>query len=255
METEVNSPDTDSLPTDPLPETLSKSDLIQGKVLLNTGSEELVVHMLKSVGTKSKTSEQAGLTNLLEKISVQFNPDRSKNATAQEIRNPYAFDSETGYTCYVTDIYSSFHKIMMLRTLVKHQYLKCGYVGFSDLFDSYYDFNAKYFYIENTTSEVIMLQRVVFKQKNNLLPLEMGIIASKNGQKGFCLSSPEVDSMGRLNRKIGWENSESFSNLIYFPGYGHYVNNEFSPTLWQIMEIKDKKIIKIAQNFQNIEWK
>ena len=180
-----------------------------------------------------------------------------------------------------------------LRSYVKSMYIKSGYNGFSDDYDRRFDPDSVYFYvtdnsdiravqrvIHKTPNNLLPLENAtVYDAPENMRysinepnvaeitsfvfngPHVVDLLFSSVAyygklnkiRKAFALLDVESKKLKKIYCKIGWQESEEFPSLIYFPDYGKNVNGRFAPTLWKIMELPEKTILGIAENVKKFE--
>jgi len=114
--------------------------------------------------------------NDLTLISSSINLSIHEDIFKKSPQKPTLLSTKDNIFVYSVDIYQNYPVIKKLRAFIKHIYGKSGYVGFSDLCDLQYDYYSKWFYAENEKGEIQSTMRLVLKDKNNLLPIEMGIV-------------------------------------------------------------------------------
>jgi hypothetical protein len=84
--------------------------------------------------------------------------------------------------------------ICKIREFVKSEYLKSGYLGFSDDFDRQFDNLSTYFYVmkQGNQADIVASQRVIIKSSGNLLPLEKAHICGANPAERFQIKENNV---------------------------------------------------------------
>lgn len=117
--------------------------------------------------------------NPLQHISSSITLNIHEDIFQRTPHPPTLLEKREKISIYSVDIYQNYPQVKKLRAFIKDIYSKRGYMGFSDLCDLYYDYYSKWFYAENDKGELLATMRLVLKDKNNLIPLEMGIVDSK----------------------------------------------------------------------------
>jgi hypothetical protein len=125
----------------------------------------------------------------LKKIKLQItdlNLDLSKamdSAVQIEKATLMSIDEVRNFYCFYANPKIHPEKTKELRNYLKNTYTGNGYNGFNDYVDEYHDPFSHFIYVADKNGTILSTLRIVEKTKNNLIPIEMGIVHDEQNRR------------------------------------------------------------------------